>query len=357
VGIPWIAGLGGHTVAVTRRNLLIGVGVVVAFVLVVGGVLLFRSGDEGTQTTTSVPDTSTSTTTTTRVPNPTAPLTGLEASSPEVAGRCAVTVKIGNMADAHPQYQVSDADVVYEQVVDGGITRLAAVYQSKSPNHVGSVRSVRPTDKYILWPLRGVFTFSGGNHYEMASLNGVPVVWVTENDTDLLFRGPGRAPNNLFAKVDEIYSRCEDPAPAPLFAYRPEGTPAVGTPTTDVVVGFGRGYDTAWTWDAPAGVWQRTIFDAPDLDPDGNRVGTENVVVMQVRYPPDPTGNTVEAAMLGEGPVTVFTGGVRIDGTWRRPVMETAAELIGPDGAPIALTPGRTWVELMPLGNPVTATP
>lgn len=341
---------------VTRRNLLIGGGIVAVVALVVGGFFLFRSGEEdAVETTTVVPET---TTTTARVPNPTAPLTGLESESVEAAGRCAVSVKIGNTADAHPQTGVGQADVVYEAVADGGVTRLLAVYQSKGPDAAGSVRSVRPTDRYILTPLRGVFAFSGGNAYEVASLKGVPVVKLDETAAgDLMFRGPGRAPNNLFAKVGEMYTRCEDPAPAPLFLYRGPFQPAPGSPAGDVGVGFGRGYDTSWTWDPAGAVWQRSIFGAADVDADGARVVSQNVVVMEVPYVPDPTRNTVEADMVGEGPVHVFTDGKVIDGVWRRPDMAKAAELVSATGEPIALTPGTTWVELLPVGNPVVVTP
>lgn len=332
----------------TRRKAVVGVAVVVALAAVVLGAVLLRGDDEP-----AAPPA----TTTTRPP-PIAPLTGLPSESEEAAARCAVSVKIGNTADAHPQIGVSGADVVYEQVVDGGVTRLLAVYQSQAPDQVGSVRSVRPTDRFILWPLRGVFAYSGGNAYELASLEGVPVVDLDEATAgDLMFRGPGVAPHNLFARVDGMYSRCTDPAPTPLFSYREPPASPVGSPASAVTVGFGRGYDTAWEWDAEQGRWDRTIFAAPDLDPEGDRIGTENVVVMEVAYVPDPTGNTLEAAMVGEGPVRVLTDGAVVEGTWRRPDLETAAELVGADGRTLLLTPGTTWVELLPSGNPVTVTP
>jgi hypothetical protein len=286
-------------------------------------------------------------------PNPLAPLTGLEADSAAAAARCAVSVKIGNTADARPQFGIDAADVVYEEVVESGITRLIAVYQSHAPEQVGSVRSVRATDGSILWPLRGVFAFSGGDAEGLASLEGVPVVALDEKAAgDLMFRGPGRAPHNLYARVDRIYDRCQDPAPTPLFTYRDPATPPGGTAVTSATVGFGRGYDTGWTWDADAERWQRSIFGEPDTGPDGSRVGAQNVVVMEVPYLTNPSGGTPEADMLGEGPVHVLTSGHVVEGTWRRPSLQRAAELVV-DARPIPLTPGTTWVELLPAGNPI----
>jgi hypothetical protein len=339
-----------------RTTLIAGGAVVLAIAAVVGGVLLFRSGKEVSDTATTVPETTT--TTTTRPPGPIAPLTGLEDPTGAVAERCAVSVKIGNTADAHPQYGIGAADVVYEEVVDGGITRLVAVYQSQAPDQVGSVRSVRPTDQYVLWPLRGVFAYSGGNTYELASLDGVPVVKLDETTAgEMMFRGPGRAPNNLYAHVDQMYGSCDDPPPPPLFAYRPVFTVSAGAPAATVDVGFGRGYDTAWSWDATRGVWLRSIFGQPDNDPDGNQIGFANVVVMQVTYGSDPSRTTVEAGMIGSGPVSVYSDGKVVTGTWVRPDKAKAAELVDDSGAPIVLTPGQTWVELMPEGNALTTTP
>jgi hypothetical protein len=338
-----------------RTQVIAGAGVVAVIALVVAGVLVFRSGKESDDTATTVPET---TTTTERVPGPIAPLTGLEDPTGAVATRCAVSVKVGNTADAHPQTGVGAADVVYEEVVDGGITRLVAVYQSTAPDQVGSVRSVRPTDQYILWPLRGVFAFSGGNPDELASLKGVPVVKLDETAAGgMMFRGPGRAPNNLFADVSQMYGACADPPPPPLFVYRPPLTASVGLPAVAADVGFAGGYETHWTWDPTQALWLRSIFGGPDVDPDGRQIVVPNVVVMQVQYGPDPSGTSVEGRMVGSGPVAVYSDGKVVTGTWERPDKSKAAELRDAVGQPIVLTPGQTWVELMPLGNELTTTP
>ena len=83
-----------------------------------------------------------------------------------------MTVKIGNTQEAHPLSGIEQADVVYEEVVDGGITRLAAIFNSDAPERVGPVRSVRPTDQSIVWPIGGVFAYSGGDPDRGASIQG-----------------------------------------------------------------------------------------------------------------------------------------------------------------------------------------
>jgi hypothetical protein len=94
-----------------------------------------------------------------------APLTGLPVASAAVVPRPAVIVKIDNASAAWPQSGIDQADVVYEEVVEGGTTRYLAVFQSQEANPVGPVRSVRETDADIVRPIGGLFGYSGGIPY------------------------------------------------------------------------------------------------------------------------------------------------------------------------------------------------
>src|SRR2546423_1509318 len=85
----------------------------------------------------------------------TPPLTGLPDPEGLANHRPAITVKVNN-TDARPQAGIDQADVVYEEVVETGYTRLAAIFNSHAPDKVGPVRSVRRTDQSIVWPIRGV---------------------------------------------------------------------------------------------------------------------------------------------------------------------------------------------------------
>ncbi len=284
-----------------------------------------------------------------------APLTGLEDSSGASAHRCAVTVKIGNTPEARPQYGLDAADVVYEEIVEGGITRLAAVFQSQAPERAGPVRSVRVTDQSIVWPLRGVFAYSGGNPTAVAAIQAAPVTPVDESAAgDLMFRDPTRvAPHNLYARVDGLDGRCADPPPPPLFTYRDDATTTAspGTAAASVRIGFGAGYAVTWEWDAGSRRWLRAIFGGPDVGAGGQQVSTVNVVVMAVRY------DTSGAVLTGSGPAWVLSDGKVVTGTWVRPDKPVPAQLLDATQHVIALTPGPSWVELLDRGQAVTTAP
>ena len=91
------------------------------------------------------------------------PLRGTPASSADAAKTRPIVVKVGNDAQARPQTGIADADLVIEVLVEGGITRLAVVFQSKDPARVGPVRSARQSDLNYLSPLHAILAHVGAS--------------------------------------------------------------------------------------------------------------------------------------------------------------------------------------------------
>jgi hypothetical protein len=290
-----------------------------------------------------------------------APLTGVPDPSGAAARRCAITVKIDNSSFARPRSGIDQADVVYEEVVEGLLTRLAAVFNSKAPDVVGPVRSVRKTDQSLVTPLRGIFAYSGGAAYAIASINTAPVVQLDETRAGpLMFRDHSRKPpHNLYAHVDQMYARCKDGAPIPLFAYRAAGTAPSGTPATSFTVGFkGLHTQVTWQWDTAAAGWRRILDGTPEVTTTGAALEPKNVVVMFAHYVGGNSENLgAEAQLTGQGTAWVFTAARVIKGTWVRPDRSRAAQLLDESGKVVRLTPGPTWVELPETTYAVTVTP
>jgi hypothetical protein len=351
----------------TRRvQVIIGAVVLVAAIVAVAALALGGGDDKKTTTPPK------STTTKPRPPKPgrRAPLTGLVDKSGKSFTRPAVTVKVNNTGAAK-QYGIHQADVVYEEVVEGGITRLAAIFNSQAPDRVGPVRSVRRTDQSIVWPIGGVFAYSGGAQYAIDSINTAPVTQLDETRAGaLMFRAEGTPyqsssdyrfpPYNLWARVDQMYAtsvKAEQIPPKPLFTYRPDKARAAGTAVNHVVVGFQNGFETTWDWDVASGTWLRGKLGGPDTDAENVRLAPKNVVVMFVQYAGGAGVEGAEAVLTGSGKLEVFTQGKEITGTWSRPDKAKPARLLDAKGAVIKLTPGQTWVELPDVSYAVTATP
>jgi len=170
-------------------------------------------------------------TTTTTVFVPTAPLTGLPDPSGASQTRAALSVKIENTPEARPQSGLDVADVVYEEVVEGGITRFWAIFNSAAPAVVGPIRSVRLMDPNIVTPIGGVVAYSGGTPDNVALIRATPTVTVDENNAgDAFFRESTRfAPHNLYGDTSKLWARGGEPVPPhPLFTYLAKGESFAG---------------------------------------------------------------------------------------------------------------------------------
>jgi hypothetical protein len=318
-------------------------------------------GAQGASTTTTSTSTTTTTptTTTTTPPRSVAPLTGLPYPKSKLKDRSALTIKIDNTPEALPQYGIQDADVIYEEIVEGGITRLAAIFNSHVPSVVGPVRSVRRTDREIVFPIGGVFAFSGGAEYAVRSIETAPVkLYDQTNAGDTMYRDPDRdPPHNLLANGILLMDKDGKPRPPPaLFTYRTPSEAFNGPKVKSFVVGFESGYAVTYTWDTKKRSWDRYLFGAPDVTANGVLLSPKNVVVMTVNYVGGVGVIDSYAQLIGSGPVAVFSEGRVERGTWSRSNLRHRAIYKNAQGKVINLTPGQTFVELMAVGENVAVT-
>lgn len=337
----------------TRRR-----GAVLATVLAFAAVLAACGGGSSAS---EKPDATTTTAapTTTTVAPPTAPLTGQADPSGASHSRPALSVKVENTPDARPQTGIDKADVVYEEVVEGDITRFVAMFNATVPDVIGPVRSVRSEDPDIVWPVGGIFAYSGGAPVNVEAIQAAPVHSVDEDAAGAAMvrnepnQPPRDAPHNLYGLGQPLFDLGGDPKPPPaLFQYVAEGSPPVGgQPVTDFHVGFQAGYDPTWTWVGATGLWARSIQGVPQNVVGGAPIAPSNVVVQFTQY----TGEA-EAQTVGEGDVWIFTDGTLRQGRWVRPDKAHPAKYVDAAGNAIPLRPGRTWVELLPVGAAVDVT-
>ena len=325
-----------------------------AVIGVVGLALLAGACGSGSEAQTTARTTAPSAappTTTTTVFIPTAPLTGLPDPNGASQTRAALSVKIENTPEARPQSGLDVADVVYEEVVEGGITRFWAIFSSAASPVVGPIRSVRFMDPNVVWPIGGVVAFSGGTNANVALIRQTPTVTVDENNAgDAFFREQTRfAPHNLYGDTAKLWARGGEPVPPrPLFTYLAKGETFVGEGIDQFRVGFNPGYDPTYTWDPATKTWKRAYGPFPFMDVSGKQVAPENVIVQFVHYPAG-----AEGELIGEGEAWVFSDNKLLRAKWVKPNAETPTQFLNAFGVPIALTPGRTWVELLPTGSPV----
>ncbi|HEX5995399.1 MAG TPA: DUF3048 domain-containing protein [Jiangellales bacterium] len=277
------------------------------------------------------------------------PLTGLPASA-DAAVRPVLVVKVDNTASARPQVGLSAADIVVEELVEGGLTRLAVMYHSTLPNAVTPVRSVRTSDIGIVLPTGGALVASGGARRVLQEIEEAGVTVLTEG-TAGFSRASGR-PSLYSVTVDpeEVLTAVGDLAP-PDVPYLPWAGPddeaGTGEPATTVTARFSGGRTSVWDW--ADGAWHRR----DDLAADGDEFVADTLLVLRVAIRDagytDPAGNFVpESVLEGVGDAVLFAGGAAVEGTWTKLRAEEPFALSGPNGEPLSVPVGRTWIGLVP---------
>jgi Protein of unknown function (DUF3048) N-terminal domain/Protein of unknown function (DUF3048) C-terminal domain len=292
-------------------------------------------------------------------PSGSAPLTGLPVADPAVLARPVVAVTIDNAVQARPQTGLDRADIVFESLVEGGLTRFVALFHSMDPGTVGPLRSARDIDADLLSAFSSVLGISGAAPGTDARLREAGLHVLSESGAlpGMFFRTRERkSPHNLFARPLALW-RAETSLPpaAPPWPFgRP--LPLSARPALGARVVFSLNASATWTWDARRRTWLRQEDGRVHLTSSGGQVAAKNVVVARFATAPgggvDAHGKpTVGIQVLGEGPAVVLRDGLAYDVRWRKTSPYSQFEWVTPGGAPLPLAPGQTWIELVPASG------
>lgn len=277
------------------------------------------------------------------------PLTG-ETLEGDLPHHPIYAVKIDNTSSAAPQLGLGSADMVVEELVEGGLTRLAAFYYSDLPDTVGPVRSMRASDIGILKPVDATMIASGGAERTIRRLAGAEVPTLTEGAAGF-FRDESRlAPYNLFVSLAEA-------AASPGVRWTPPGGPYLpfgdasdfsgDVPVTTIAATFSDSHTTSWEYSGDG--WVRP----ESLAQPGDDFVADNVLLLRVKVGDagylDPGGYAVpETFFYGEGEAILVHGDRALKCVWTKKAEATALTLSTAQGDDITVPAGHTWIELVP---------
>ncbi|HEX2258779.1 MAG TPA: DUF3048 domain-containing protein [Actinomycetota bacterium] len=309
------------------------------------------------------------------------PLTGLEPPPGVDINRPAIGVKIDNHPMARPQTGLELADIVYEELVEGGITRFLAMFHCGDAADLGPTRSARAVDPDLLVQYApALFAYSGGSPNVLAKVAGTAGVIDLKhgNNSSAYSRRRGRsAPHNLYTSTDRIrslplaagvvgppktglvFDRSLAASPAsPVTPASPPSPPA-GAPAQPAPAGnkvsfsySGAGSAVSYAYDAAGRRYLRSFAGQPHNSASGAQLSAVNVVVLKVQV--DRRGKSPEILVNGGGEATVLRLGQAIQGSWNRPALTDQTKLVDAAGQPIKLAPGNVWINLVPNDRPVT---
>jgi hypothetical protein len=312
-----------------------------------------------TSTTTTTTTTSTSTTTTTLAAGPPSPLNGLPVEEEDLLDRRVIAVKVDNHPDARPQSGLQEADAVIEIIVEGGFTRLIALFHQSDSEYVGPVRSVRPTDSAVLAPLGATLTISGGQAWIAALANERGIPLIGEGATGLFRMSHRRAPHNLYADTYDLRTTADargydDDFDGPLYAIGEWEEPAETAGTIDL--DWALGHSVTWTYQDGRYLRFEGTRAHEWVDEAGERAQLAFdvlVVIESHQYNAGPAGSIGGSSVpavetLGTGRLLIFAHGKVMEGTWERDAVDEAYRFFDGEGNPAVVPPGIPWICLFP---------
>lgn len=266
-----------------------------------------------------------------------------------------------------PQSGLSRASVVYEVIVEGGITRFMAVFASGAGDSfpIGPVRSSRDTYLEFASEYDCPYIHAGGSFTAMQAIRNFHL-----RDVDGLIEGKyfwreaeKYAPHNLFTTREKLEFASRDHAwtvreSDTLEPWRfLDAVPEASRPTsktedaaTRASIQFGGSYDVVYTYDPSRNSYLRQNGGVVHTDAlTGEQIAPQNVVLQFVD-----AGDAIEGkgrinwSVTGEGRVEVFHDGRVVNGRWKKTAREHRTVFIDESGAPLPLTRGSTWIAIVP---------
>lgn len=324
---------------------------------------------EPTPTATPEP---TPTPTATPTPGPSlvpAPLTGRPVLA-SVAARHAIAVMIDDHPDARPQSGFTDASVVWQAPAEGGIPRYMMIFQDRVAPSVGPVRSSR--QYFIAWASewRSVYAHVGGSPQALATLRDRGRGQYVYNADEFRWGGvyfhrtkDRFAPHNVYSTGKELRALAKrlgakDTLMKPVWRFGTDAPMSTRPQGGKITVVYSWNTIT-YRYDRTTNSYLRSVSGSKkQIDRGTNQqVAPKNVVVMLMSFGPLNDGSKkhrLEAQFVGKGVAWISSNGKTVKGTWSKAGFTKPTKFFGPDGKPVRLTIGQTFIQVMPRGSRIT---
>ncbi|HMS23675.1 MAG TPA: DUF3048 domain-containing protein [Candidatus Saccharibacteria bacterium] len=283
-------------------------------------------------------------------------LTGIMVK-PEEVDKQVTGVMIENSPDARPQAGLIDAEIVFEAVAEGGITRFLALYQNNDSKYLGPIRSVRPY--YLDWlvPYGGALAHVGGAPEAIAQIKRQNIKDLDQfNNPNAYDRVSARiAPHNVYSSTKRLqaiekqkkYNKSVFEGFERDKKEKPIQTPKVKTINLSL---SGPLYDVTYKYDKKNNSYDRVLGGAAHKDEkSGKQISPKVVIAMEIKRSQD--GVYSVYAVNGSGKVRVYQNGKMIIGKWKKKNRKSEIQLLDKENNPIKLAPGKTWITAVEPGR------
>ena len=270
-----------------------------------------------------------------------------------------LVVKIDDTNAAHPQIGVEFADVVYVEQVEGGLTRLAAIYTSKLPPLIGPIRSARISDIELLAQFGRVgFAYSGAQSKmrPVIAAANLENLSAERNPPSIYGKDPDRpGPVDMILKPDLLLERANanpkiriETATASVF---PFGDAPKGETNTAVAKVKWPSAKYELRWDSTNEKWLIYFNEKPNMAANGEHLYADTAIIQIVSITPSIYGDkfgeiTPFSKTTGSGKAVMLRDGFSYQINWQRNLETDVTTWISEDGGVANFKPGRTWIFL-----------
>ena len=282
-------------------------------------------------------------------------LNGIEVASKASLSKPVTAIMIENSPDARPHSGLKQAEVVYEAIAEGGITRFLTLFQQHKPQLIGPVRSLRMY--YVDWlaPYQASVAHVGGSHASLQEIrNG------KYRDIDQFFNGSSywrandrRPPHNVytsFEKLDALNAGKGYKSSQFTSFARADGKASDKPNAVSIDINFSSSwYNTHYDYDKASNTYPRSIGGQASNDREEGRLAPSVVIALHVNETTVMEDGWRQSIVTnGTGTATVFQNGTATECTWRKNDRFNPLELIDAAGKPVALNRGQTWIAAVP---------
>jgi hypothetical protein len=267
-----------------------------------------------------------------------------------------IAVVVENQEDARPQTGLDRADVVYEAMAEGGISRFLALFLTQDAPIIGPVRSAR--HYFVNWAHEydAAFIHIGASPQGFAALARFRMPNLDEAAGHGGFwRSRERyAPHNAYTGVNGIAGTLNGRLPKGSWGglkFKEPDWRYPGEQVARFLVDYGWKYRVEWLYEPESNTYRRNMAEAPHLDAQtGKQLRAASVVALRVPAWIIDSEGRLDMAMTGTGQADFFIDGVHLKGSWKRESLNDATTYLDAEGREVHFTTGPLWIQVLP-GN------
>lgn len=293
------------------------------------------------------------------------PLTGMPMGDVTEDNRRPIAVMLDNLYPARPQAGLKDADICYEILAEGRITRYMAVFYATYPILIGPVRSARPYFVEKALELDGYYVHVGGSNQALLDIRKNDMADIDGLSSGAFWRkNHKRIPHNMYTSSEAIlndasrkgYRNLVIPEFNPFYT---QYTPITGTQANEIKFVYKEptqsdsiGYYTSYKYNNETRLYSRYTNGKPHVDEtDETHLTCTNIIVQYAKTKVIDSEGRLQIDLIGSGNGRFYSNGHMVDIKWEKISKSSPTEFFNLDGSVLYLNPGRTWIQVFEEGR------